>query len=62
MKAFALIAALFLFSNLSQAQDGRDIVTGLPVEREIPTRMVDESLEEHFNTIIDNVIARSIGT
>ena len=34
---------------------GRDIVTGLPVEREIPTRMVDESLEEHFNTIIDNV-------
>lgn len=28
---------------------------GLPVEREIPTRMVDESLEEHFNTIIDNV-------
>ena len=28
---------------------GRDIVTGLPVEREIPT------LEEHFNTIVDNV-------
>ena len=34
---------------------GRDIVTGLPVEREIPTALVDESLEEHFNTIIDNV-------
>lgn len=34
---------------------GRDIVTGLPVEREIPTRLVDECLEEHFNTIIDNV-------
>ena len=34
---------------------GRDIVTGLPVEREIPTQLVDESLEEHFNTIIDNV-------
>ena len=34
---------------------GRDIVTGLPVEREIPTRLVDESLEEHFNTIVDNV-------
>lgn len=33
---------------------GRDIVTGLPVEREIPTRLVDESLEEHFNSIIDN--------
>ncbi|MCH5342718.1 MAG: rod shape-determining protein [Acetatifactor sp.] len=34
---------------------GRDIVTGLPVEREIPTKLVEESLEEHFNTIIDNV-------
>ena len=34
---------------------GRDIVTGLPVEREIPTNLVDESLEEHFNTIVDNV-------
>lgn len=34
---------------------GRDIVTGLPVEREIPTKLVDESLGEHFNSIIDNV-------
>ncbi len=34
---------------------GRDIVTGLPVEREIPTQLVEESLEEHFNTIVDNV-------
>ena len=34
---------------------GRDIVTGLPVEREIPAKLVNESLEEHFNTIIDNV-------
>lgn len=34
---------------------GRDIVTGLPVEREIPTALVDSSLTEHFNTIIDNV-------
>lgn len=34
---------------------GRDIVTGLPVEREIPTKLVVESLEEHFNTIVDNV-------
>lgn len=34
---------------------GRDIVTGLPVEREIPTSLVDESLTEHFNTIIDNI-------
>ena len=34
---------------------GRDIVTGLPVEREIPTSMIDEALKEHFNTIIDQV-------
>lgn len=34
---------------------GRDIVTGLPVEREIPTALVDDSLTENFNTIIDNI-------
>ncbi len=34
---------------------GRDIVTGLPVEREIPTALVDSSLTEHFDAIIDNV-------
>lgn len=34
---------------------GRDIVTGLPVEREIPTALVDETLQEHFSTIIDNI-------
>ena len=34
---------------------GRDIVTGLPVERTIPTKLVVDSLEEHFNTIVDNV-------
>ena len=34
---------------------GRDIVTGLPVEREIPTKLLDGCLEEHFNSIIDNV-------
>lgn len=34
---------------------GRDIVTGLPVERELPTDMIDESLTEHFYTIIDNI-------
>ncbi|MCR5754475.1 MAG: rod shape-determining protein [Acetatifactor sp.] len=34
---------------------GRDIVTGLPVEREIPTKLVNEALDEHFSTIIDNV-------
>ena len=31
---------------------GRDIVTGLPVERELPTQLINESLIEHFNTII----------
>lgn len=34
---------------------GRDIVTGLPVERELPTDMIDESLTEYFYTIIDNI-------
>ncbi len=34
---------------------GRDIVTGLPVEREIPTELVVSCLEEHFNTIVDSV-------
>lgn len=34
---------------------GRDIVTGLPVEREIPTKLVVECLEESFHSIVDNV-------
>lgn len=34
---------------------GRDIVTGLPVEKEIPPNIVDETLQENFNTIIDNI-------
>ncbi|MDD2971997.1 MAG: rod shape-determining protein [Lachnospiraceae bacterium] len=34
---------------------GRDIVTGLPVEKQIPTDIVDAALKEHFNTIMDNV-------
>lgn len=34
---------------------GRDIVTGLPVEREIPTNLVDDAMTEHFNAIIDNI-------
>lgn len=34
---------------------GRDIVTGLPVERELPTQMIDECLIEHFYTIIDSI-------
>lgn len=34
---------------------GRDIVVGLPVEREIPTDLINGCLEEHFNTIIDSI-------
>lgn len=34
---------------------GRDIVTGLPVERELPTSMIDECLIELFYTIIDSI-------
>ena len=34
---------------------GRDIVTGLPVEKEIPTKLVDDALKENFNTIMDNI-------
>ncbi len=34
---------------------GRDIVTGLPVEREIPTALLLDALEEHYNTIVDQV-------
>lgn len=34
---------------------GRDIVVGLPVEREIPTELINHCLEEHFNTIIDSI-------
>ena len=34
---------------------GRDIVTGLPVERSIPTDLVDSCLKENFTTIIDNI-------
>lgn len=34
---------------------GRDIVTGLPVERELPTKLIDECLIELFYTIIDSI-------
>ncbi len=34
---------------------GRDIVTGLPVQREIPTKLIADSLEGNFKTIIDNI-------
>ena len=36
---------------------GRDIVTGLPVERTIPTNMIEKAMHENFDTIIDNVRA-----
>lgn len=36
---------------------GRDIVTGLPVERNIPTDLIDQSLVEHFDVILDNIKA-----
>lgn len=34
---------------------GRDIVTGLPVERAIPTEMLDIALTEAVATIVDNI-------
>ncbi len=34
---------------------GRDLVTGLPVERELPTDMVSESMNAVFKTVIDNI-------
>lgn len=34
---------------------GRDLVTGLPVERELPTKFVCECLSEQFKVIIDNI-------
>ncbi|WP_035766105.1 rod shape-determining protein [Butyrivibrio sp. NC2002] len=36
---------------------GRDIVTGLPVERSIPTDLIDQSLVEYFDQILDNIKA-----
>ena len=34
---------------------GRDIVTGLPVQREIPTKLIIDSLEGDYKVIIDNI-------
>ena len=34
---------------------GRDIVTGLPVERAIPIDLIDQALKEYFRVIIDNI-------
>lgn len=34
---------------------GRDIVSGLPMEREVSISLIEESLKEHFKMIVDNV-------
>lgn len=34
---------------------GRDIVTGLPVERSIPTNLIEKAMRENFEMIIDSV-------
>lgn len=34
---------------------GRDIVTGLPMQKQIPVAFVNECLVEHFSTIVDQV-------
>lgn len=34
---------------------GRDIVTGLPMQKQIPIQLIHECLVEHFSTIIDQV-------
>ena len=34
---------------------GRDIVTGLPMQKKIPVAMINECLVSHFSTIIDQV-------
>ena len=42
-------------SDQSALVYGRDIVTGLPIEKMIPTELVDASLKDHFITIIDSI-------
>lgn len=34
---------------------GRDIISGLPVERSIPTDLIFESMRDHYMNIIDNI-------
>lgn len=36
---------------------GRDIVTGLPVERSIPTMLIEKAMHENFELIIDSIRA-----
>lgn len=46
-------------SLIAQERDailyGRDIVTGLPVERSVPTKLIERAMSEHFDVITDNV-------
>lgn len=42
-------------SDQSALVFGRDIVTGLPIEKNIPTDLVDAALKDHFISIIDAV-------
>ncbi len=41
--------------SVSPVVYGRDIVTGLPVERQIPVELIEDALNENINTIIDNI-------
>lgn len=41
--------------NLNAVCYGRDIVTGLPVEKEIPTAILDASMRNSFASIIDSI-------
>lgn len=41
--------------NLNAVCYGRDIVTGLPVEKEIPTQILDACMHDSFAAIIDSI-------
>ena len=42
-------------NNESGVVYGRDVATGLPMERTVDTKLVDECLQEYFDVIIDYV-------
>lgn len=41
--------------NMEAVVYGRDIVSGLPVEKAIPAKLVTDCLEEHIESIVENV-------
>ncbi len=41
--------------NINATCYGRDVVSGLPVEKQIPTNILDECMRDSFATIIDNI-------